>query len=245
MPKLPFPPLVAVVEDDPGLCADLVEFLQLRGFAARGFESAELFYQAWPVVRFDLLLLDVSLPGDSGLEVARRVRGQDAAGIVMLTALDADSDQVMGLGAGADAYLSKRSSLEVIEAACRSVLRRLGMANAPRASGAAQAKPPPQAVWRLRSQQWKLEAPNGTVIDLTHAELIFLAALFAKPGEAVEREQLLVLLGKQDTLSNLRNLDNAASRLRRKVQQACGIELPVRPSYGKGYTFGGACEVRA
>ena len=239
MTKLPFPPLVAVVEDDPGLCADLVEFLLLRGFAARGFESAEAFYQAWPAVRFDLLLLDVSLPGDSGLEVARRVREKDAAGIVMLTALDADSDQVAGLGAGADAYLSKRSSLEVIGAACRSVLRRLGMANA------AQPAPLPQAVWCIRNRQWKLEAPNGGVVDLTHAELIFLTALFAKPGQAIQREQLLVLLGKQDTLSNLRNLDNAASRLRRKVQQACGIELPVRPSYGKGYTFGGQCEVRA
>ncbi len=245
MNSLPSPSLVAVVEDDPGLCADLVEFLQLRGFAARGFQSAEAFYQAWPVVRFDLLLLDVSLPGDSGLEVARRVREKDAAGIVMLTALDADSDQVAGLGAGADAYLSKRSSLEVIGAACRSVLRRLNMAKAARTPGTAQAAPTPPTLWRLRSQQWKLEAPNGGVIDLTHAELIFLSALFAKPGEAIEREQLLVLLGKQDTLSNLRNLDNSASRLRRKVQQACGMELPVRPSYGKGYTFGGQCEVRA
>ncbi|MDD5333955.1 MAG: response regulator transcription factor [Rhodoferax sp.] len=242
MTRHPHPYLVAVVEDDPGLCADLVEFLQLRGFAARGFGSAEAFYQAWPVVRFDLLLLDVSLPGDSGLEVARRVREKDAAGIVMLTALDADSDQVAGLGAGADAYLSKRSSLEVIEAACRSVLRRLGMTHT---TGAVTPAPSRKTLWCIRSRQWKLEAPNGTTIDLTHAELIFLSTLFDKPGEAVERDQLLTLLGKQDTLSNLRNLDNAASRLRRKVLQACGIELPVRPSYGKGYTFGAACEVCA
>lgn len=245
MTQLPFPPLIAVVEDDPSLCADLVEFLQLRGFAARGFGSAEAFYHAWPAVRFDLLLLDVSLPGDSGLEVARRVREKDAAGIVMLTALDADSDQVAGLGSGADAYLSKRSSLKVIEATCRSLLRRLGAARTMHPPSAAQPAPPPQTPWCIRSQLWKLEAPNRTVIDLTHAELIFLSALFEKPGEAVERDQLLTLLGKQDTLSNLRNLDNAASRLRRKVQRACGVDLPVRPSYGKGYTFGGACEVRA
>jgi len=121
------PVRVAVVEDVPEQCAVMVEFLQLRGFAAQGFESAEAFYQAWPAERFDLLLLDVALPGASGLEVARRVRQRDAAGIVMLTAQDADSDQVAGLGAGADAYLSKRSSLEVVEATCHSVLRRLGM----------------------------------------------------------------------------------------------------------------------
>ncbi|MDD5332743.1 MAG: response regulator transcription factor [Rhodoferax sp.] len=245
-PSLPLTPsLIAVVEDDPGLCADLVEFLQLRGFEAQGFRSAEAFYRAWPKKRFDLLLLDVSLPGDSGLEVAHRVRETDTTGIVMLTALDTDNDQVAGLGAGADAYLSKRSSLEVIEAACRSVLRRLGMAKVAHMAGIGTPTPQPKTRWCLSSQQWKLEAPNGHTIDLTHAELIFLGALFGKPSEAVEREQLLGLLGKPDSLSNLRNLDNAASRLRRKVQQACGMELPVRPSYGKGYTFGAACEVSA
>ncbi len=239
MNQPPFPPLLAVVEDDAGLCADLVEFLQWRGFAARGFGSAEAFYRVWPALRFDLLLLDVSLPGASGLEVARRVRASDPAGIVMLTALDADDDLVAGLGAGADAYLSKQSSLEVIEATCRSVLRRLAMAQTPQAPTART------DIWRLHSRQWKLESPTGTAIDLTHAEQVLLGALFAQPGTAVERERLLALLGKPDTLSNLRNLDNAASRLRRKVQLACKLDLPVRPSYGKGYTFNGECEVSA
>ncbi len=239
MPPNSLAPRVAVLEDDAGLCADLVEFLQLRGLATQGFDSAEAFYLAWPQVQFDLLLLDVTLPGDSGLEVARRVRARDTSGIVMLTALDADEDQVAGLVAGADAYLSKRSSLEVIEAACRSVLRRLGI------PGAAHAAPPSKAIWRLRNQQWKLESPDGVFVDLTRVELIVLGALFDRPGEAVERDQLLSLLGKHDTLSNLRNLDNSASRLRRKVQHACEIELPLRSSYGKGYTFAGDCEVAA
>jgi DNA-binding response OmpR family regulator len=135
--------------------------------------------------------------------------------------------------------LSKRSSLEVIEATCRSVLRRLDMTKP------AQPATTGTDTWRLHGKQWRLEAPDGTVIDLTHAERVFLGALFDQPGAAIERERLLNLLGKPSTLSNLRNLDNAASRLRRKVLQACGIEFPVRPSYGKGYTFGGECEVRA
>ena len=126
---MPSPPLIAVVEDGPELLADLLEFLQLRGFSARGFDSAEAFFEAWPDTRFDLLLLDVALPGVSGLEVARRVRAAESqAGVVMLTALDASDEQVQGLDAGADVYLSKRSSLEVIEASCRSMLRRLGRA---------------------------------------------------------------------------------------------------------------------
>lgn len=239
MPQNSLTPRVAVVEDDAGLCADLVEFLQLRGLATHGFESAEAFYRAWPGVRFDLLLLDVTLPGESGLEVARRVRQSDSSGIVMLTALDEDEDQIAGLVAGADAYLSKRSSLEVIEAACHSVLRRLSMA------GVAQPAQTSKPVWRLRNQQWKLESPEGGMVDLTGVETILLGALFGKPGEAIGRVQLLAFLSKQDTLSNLRNLDNSVSRLRRKVQHACGVEFPVRSSYGKGYTFTGDCEVGA
>lgn len=234
-----FTPIVAVVEDDPGLRADLVEFLQAKGFAVRGFDSAEAFFRAWPAVRFDLLVLDVGLPGASGLEVARRVRERDTAGIVMLTGFDANDDQVAGLDAGADIYLSKRSSLDVIEAACRSILRRL------EAGGGAQPGTMQGDVWRMDGRHWRLEAPNGTSVALTHAESVFLAALLRQPGEAVARDRLLVCLGKADTLANLRNLENAASRLRRKVQQACGMELPVRPSYGKGYTFVGECEVIA
>ena len=117
------------------------------------------------------------------------------------------------------------------------MLRRLETADADKDNSS------PKERWRLNNKQWSLTAPNGVTVMLTHCEVTFLTALFNDPGEAVKRNKLLALLGKPDTLSNLRNLDNAASRLRRKVQKACGIKLPVRSSYGKGYTFGGECEV--
>lgn len=235
----PFP-RVAVVEDDSGLLADLVEFLELRGFAVSGFDNAEAFFSVWPSTHFDLLLLDVALPGASGLEAAQRVRARDARsapGIVMLTALEANDDQVLGFNAGADVYLSKRCSLEVIEAACHGVLRRLE--RQPAGSPVSQA---PKS-WRLCARDWRLHAPNGIALDLTHAEVRLLCALCERPGQAVAREALLLHLDKQETLFNLRNLDNTASRLRRKVHAACGLELPLRPSYGKGYTFTARCEM--
>jgi DNA-binding response OmpR family regulator len=232
-----FPPHFAVIEDDPRLCSDLVEYLQLRGLTATGFESAEAFFEIWPTESFDLLLLDIALPGASGLEVARRVREQDSTGIVMLTALDAAGDQVTGLTMGADAYLSKQSPLELIEATCQSVLRRMAMGNDHKD------KPSRMERWHLSHKKWSLTAPNGVNVILTHSEVTFLTALFNNPGEAVKRNELLALLGRQETFHNLRNLDNAASRLRRKVESACGIKLPVRSSYGSGYTFSGECEV--
>ena len=145
--------------------------------------------------------------------------------------------QVLGFNAGADVYLSKRSSLEVIEAACHGVLRRLGR------HGGDQLATPAEQLWRLHPKDWQLQTPNGMVLDLTHAEVRLLRALCETPGKAVTREALLVHLDKQETPFTLRNLDNIASRLRRKVQAACGLELPLRPSYGKGYTFAAHCEL--
>ena len=234
---------VAVVEDHAGLLADLVEFLELRGFSVRGFDSAESFFSVWPATHFDLLLLDVALPGVSGLEIAQRVRSNDAhntTGVVMLTALDANDDQVLGFHAGADVYLSKRSSLDVIEAACHGVLRRLGRREANHPTSTTS---PAVQRWRLHPKDWRLHTPNGMALDLTHAEVRLLCALCETPGQAVTREALLVHLDKQETPFTLRNLDNTASRLRRKVQAACGLELPLRPSYGKGYTFAAHCEL--
>jgi DNA-binding response OmpR family regulator len=225
---------IAVVEDDAGLLADLVEFLQRGGFSVRGFSDAEAFFAVWPATPFDLLLLDVALPGMSGLEIAQRARDtHNTTGIIILTALDANADQVQGFNAGADVYLSKRSSLEVIEAACRGVLRRLASAGGEPAGN----------VWCLHTRHWRLRAPNGMAVDLTDTEVQLLRALFETPGQTVTRKALLACMDKQETLFTLRNLDNATSRLRRKVQAACGLELPLKPSYGKGYTFTGHCGV--
>jgi DNA-binding response OmpR family regulator len=241
---------LAVVEDDPGLLQDMTEYLELRGFAARGFGSAEAFFEAWPAASFDLLLLDVVLPGESGLALAQRVRAQQVqaagVGIVMLTALQASDDHVSGLEAGADVYLSKHSSLEVIEAACRSVLRRMDASGTARSAGAgAGAGADGEGRWCLNTRRWLLQAPDGACLDLTHTEVVLLGALFEQAGRTVSREELLERLGRRATLPGLRNLDNTASRLRRKVQAACGVELPVRPSYGQGYTFTGTCEMQA
>lgn len=228
---------IAIVEDDASLREDLVEYLAQRGCTVQGFDSAESFYRGMATTEFSLVLLDLLLPGEGGLDVARwlRVHLPDM-GIVMLTSLSTTRDQVGGLEAGADAYLAKNAPLEVIEATCRSVLRRL-----------ASAAPPPVGAatlpWRLNPYSHQLWPPQGAVIELTHAESVFLESLAQVPGQAVSRQLLLERLGKPDSLSNLRNLDSQARRIRQKVLAACGTELPVKPSYGTGYLFAGEAQL--
>lgn len=237
---------IAVVEDERSLREDLLEFLAWRGFAAQGFGNAEAFKTAHAQQAFELVLLDIGLPGISGLELARQLQAlSPVPGIVMLTAFRSDEDRVAGLSLGADAYLAKGASLEVIEATCLSVLRRLSLR--------AAAQPPelPLAAvdslltetrsdeWVLYPTTWQLDTPNGERLKLTHQETMMLRRLMQQPGAAVSRAELLTDLGKPDTLSNLRNLDNSASRLRRKVLAGSAQELPLRPCYGQGYTFAG------
>lgn len=190
--------LIAVVEDNPELRTDLVEFLSLQGsFTAQGFESGEAFFAVWPRSSFHLLLLDVALPGMSGLEIARQVRARHAVGklpeIVMLTALDSSSDHVQGLEAGAAMYLSKRSPLDVIGAACHSVQRRLERDTVDSMTAVPM---PATDAWLLDTRDWIISAPNGRSLALTHAEVIVLAMLFEQPGQVVARKALLLRLEK-------------------------------------------------
>ena len=225
---------IAVVEDEHSLREDLLDFLGWRGFEAQGFDSAEAFVVGHTRQPFELVLLDVGLPGCSGLVLARELReAPQVPGIVMLTAFGSDEDRVTGLTLGADAYLTKEASLQLIEATCRSVLRSVGPRLA--SSGAGE--------WVLDVTSCQLGVPCGARLTLTHQETLLLRRLMQQPGVAVTRVELLQDLGKPETLSNLRNLDNGASRLRRKVLAGCALELPLRPSYGQGYIFAGTGRV--
>lgn len=240
-------PLIAVVEDDHALRTDLVDFLQLRGFGVVGAASAAQLWQLLATHPVDLVLLDIGLPDQSGLSIAPMLSAQHPhMGIVMLTAFGEDTMRLDGLARGADAYLVKSTSLEVIEATCRSVLRRLAataMAPEPTRPSTALGHAPvatmPRSTWELRSPQCTLVGPDGRCTPLTIMEFGFLQAVMSAPGQPQARAALLASLGKPDTVSNRRNLDGCVARLRRKVSQELGSELPLRSFYARGYVFTG------
>lgn len=234
---------IAVVEDDRALRQDLVDFLNLSGFEAVGAGSAAQLWQLLATQPVQLVLLDIGLPDESGLVLAPLLSARHpGTGIVMLTAFSEDQAQVQGLCGGADAYLLKGTSLEVIEATCRSVLRRIESTEVPPPPAEPQGSGPGQAanpVWKLSAVDCVLLGPNGRSTPLTLMELGFLKAVMATPGQTLTREALLQAMGKADTLNNLRNLDGCATRLRRKTGTAIGMELPLRSFYGRGYVFTG------
>lgn len=242
---------IAIVEDEHDLRHDLIDYLTWRGFATVGCESADAFDTLHRRNPVDLVLLDLGLMGRSGFEVLKALHQQPARpSVVVLTGRGTDEDRITGLQEGADAYLVKGASLELIEATCLSVLRRTA------AAPASQAPLPPTSTlpaegrhigqprpWHLDMLRSELRLPNHQLLPLTHTECIFLRALIQEPGKIIDREQLLHILGKSSNLNNLRNLDNCATRLRRKVMQFSGLALPLRPAYGVGYAFGEEAQI--
>jgi two-component system, OmpR family, response regulator len=236
---------VAVVEDDHHQRHDLVDFLTWKGYQAAGCESAESFVALQQRAPVDLVLLDIGLPGCDGLSLARQLRdAPNPPGIVVLTAFSADQLRIQSLQDGADAYLVKGASLELIEATCKSVIRRLRPAPVLQAAPFGPRTESSASAWVLDATRARLRAPQGETVMLTHTEAVFLQSLLNCAGQAVTRQALLLAMNKPESYSSLRNLDNCATRLRRKVAQATGQELPIRACYGQGYAFGDEANVR-
>jgi two-component system OmpR family response regulator len=244
---------IIVVEDEPSLRDDLVDYLNLRGFTALGAATAHRLEELLSVRAATLVVLDIGLPDRSGLDMVPWLRQHHPdAGIVMLTAFGDAPTRVASLDGGADAYLVKGASLEVIEATCTAVIRRLHPRAHPQPTVAAGTTSAPVAgplavspeaatdtAWIVNVGVGVLRGPAGGELSLTLMEQNFLVQLMVAPGQIVSRKQILAALSRPDTLNNLRNLDGCVARLRRKVEQDLGESLPVRSSYGQGYAFTG------
>jgi two-component system response regulator RegX3 len=205
-------PRILVVEDEPAI-ADAVDYA-LRGDgheveqAADG-ERALAAVEARPV---DLVVLDVMLPGISGIEVCRRVREAGAVPILLVTARDSEADQVLGLEAGADDYVTKPFSMNELLARVRAILRR-------RELDAAEAHPM-RDVGGLHLDLERYEASvAGEPVQLTPSELRLLALLAQEPGRVYSRREIMQHLWDSEYIGDARAADLHISNIRRKIER--------------------------
>jgi DNA-binding response OmpR family regulator len=220
---------ILVVEDEPSLRLDLVEFLSMRGHDARGAATAKELRTQLSAKPPRIVILDVGLPDGDGFELAREIRSTLDCGIIMLTALGEADDRIKGFEAGADIYLVKRASLREIEAAAQSLLRRLG--------GVSRIETHTADLWRIDAEQWRLLSPGDQSVKLTATEYTFLSLVMEQPGQPRSREELIRSIARPVPHWDNRHLDAVVSRLRRKVLKETGHELPVKVIYGNGYAF--------
>ena len=230
---------VAVVEDDHDLRERvLVPGLAQFGFDAVGVEHAADLYRHMVATSFDMVVLDLGLPGEDGLSVARYLRECSTIGIVMLTCSRQSDDQVRAMMAGADLYLHKPSALAVLAASLHSLGRRLEARSATRSDVASlETRHVERHEWRLALDDWSLVSPEGAAVPLSPSERSVLRQLFDAQGATVPRDDLIARLHDDVYDFDPHRLEMLVYRLRRKAREQ-GIQvLPLMTVRGAGYAF--------
>jgi two-component system phosphate regulon response regulator OmpR len=204
-------PHLLVVDDDARLRALLQRFLSEQGFRVTAAADAAAARHALAGFAFDLMVLDVMMPGENGLELAESLRreGQDVP-IIMLTARGAPDDRIAGLEAGVDDYLGKPFDPRELALRIRTILRRAAPPPAELSAGPVQLG----TRW-FDPQRVELRGPEGA-LRLTGGEASLLAALAARPNEVLSREEIAAALGTPE--AGERAIDVQVTRLRRKVE---------------------------
>lgn len=230
---------IIMVEDDHILRNSLIEYLTLVGYQVTGVGSGREFYRALDAGSYDIAIIDLGLPDQSGLVLADYLRVNSATGIIILTARDSEDDQHSGYEAGADLYLTKPVSTRVLASAIATLAKRLKAPTAPVQPAETT------ACWILDQSSWTLLTPQNNLIELTSLELEFLKMLKKSPNCAVSRDILIKQLypSRTDDYSS-RALDALVRRLREKISNLPNRSNPVKSSYGVGFIFAEPLSVR-
>ncbi len=242
------PPCLLVVDDEPELCGLLAEYFGRQGFAVRvaadAAQARTLVAEGAP----DLAILDINMPGENGLSLARWLReSQPAIGIVMLTTAGESVDRIVGLELGADDYMPKPFELRELLARVRAVLRRLQMlqtaasndAPAPAAAPSEMAATRRVAfgLARLDLDTRKLVAADGSEIDITAAEFDLLALFARHPNRPLNRDQIMEQAHNRGWDVFDRSIDLRIMRLRRKIERNPDKPEILKTVRNVGYVF--------
>ncbi|MDP2098206.1 MAG: response regulator transcription factor [Methylobacter sp.] len=222
------PVTIIIVEDDQALRQSLCDYLMLSGFAVEGVGSGLDFYQSIKGKTFDVAVIDIGLPDQSGFVLVEYARKNTDMGLIIITANDSINARITGYQSGSDLFLTKPVDCRELAAAITSIATHRNEspshANIPEA-------------WVLERLKRLLTAPDGTQFILTAKEYELLDLLVCAPGETVSREKLLLHIYKDTSESNSRSLDSLVRRLRRKFKQNGCCQSPILTSYASGYLF--------
>jgi two-component system OmpR family response regulator len=231
-----------VVDDDREIRDLLARFLErhrLRVTAVRDGREAR---RAWANGHYHLVVLDLMLPGESGLDLARWMRGQSNVPIVMLTAMGEETDRIIGLELGADDYVPKPFNPRELLARIRAVLRRAGDAPEQRTDPAARTLV--FSGWTLEPARRRLLNPEGAEVALTGGEYDLLLALVERANRVLTRDMLLDLLRGRQAGPFDRAIDVAVSRLRRKLEDDGRHAQLIKTVRGGGYVLAATVDRR-
>jgi DNA-binding response OmpR family regulator len=222
---------ILVVEDEPGIALGLEDDLKMEGYeievAGDGITAARRAREGG----FDLILLDVMLPGKDGFEVCRELRRAGLkTPILMLTAKAREAEKVLGFELGADDYVTKPFGTRELRARIKALLRRAG----------GEAEPECRRFGELEIDFGRGELRRrGTPVDLTPIEFKLLDVFIRARGRVLSRDQLIAAAWGADTFTSARIVDNHIANLRRKIGDDAAEPRYLRNVRGLGYRFDG------
>ncbi len=226
---------ILVVDDDPKICRLLARYLVQEGYhvitACNGEEMRQLMAAEQP----DLVILDLMLPDEDGLSLARALRSESNVAIIMLTGKTDPIDRVVGLEVGADDYVTKPFDERELLARVRSVLRRT-LQDGPPASTSEKfiAR---FAGWQLDLSAYELTSPAGERVHLTSHEFQLISALVTRPNRTLTRNEILDLVAGRDWAPYDRSIDVLVAKVRRKIEDDPKNPTLIQTIRGVGYKF--------
>jgi two-component system OmpR family response regulator len=237
------PDHVLVVDDDPEIRHLLRAYLEKNGYRVTTAGDGTAMWQFLDRTRIDLVVLDIMLPGEDGLELCRKLRARSRLPIIMLTARGDEMDRILGLEMGADDYLAKPFSARELLARIKVVLRRARDL-------------PPDAIddaaerlhfsgWTLDTRTQHLTSRSGVVVPLSQAEYRLLRVLLTHANRALTRDQLLDLTQGREAGPFDRSIDVLIGRLRRRLGDDAREPALIKTVRGRGYLLAGEVSSRA
>ena len=231
---------ILIVDDDAETRSLLREYLQKQGYRVSAAADGKALRAALATSRPDLIVLDVMLPGEDGLQLCRDLRARSNLPVIMLTARGEETDRIVGLEMGADDYLAKPFNPRELLARIKSVLRR---------SRSLPGNLEPEAARALRFAGWTLDvstrnltAPDAVVVPLSGAEFRLLRTFLQHPNRVLTRDQLIELMRPRDAGPFDRAIDVQVSRLRQRLREDAREPQIIKTVRGEGYVLAAQVE---
>lgn len=229
-------PKILIVDDDPRLRDLLRRYLGENGFNVLVSENGEAMKRLWVREHFDVLILDLMMPGEDGLAILKRLRAEkDMTPVIMLTARGEDVDRILGLELGADDYLGKPFNPRELLARIHAVLRRRPRQDAPGA--------PSMENEVVKFGDFELDLgtrvlkKNGAIVPLTTGEFAVLKAFARHPRQPLSRDKLMEMARGREYEAFDRSLDVQVSRLRKLLEPDPSKPRYLQTVWGLGYVF--------
>jgi two-component system OmpR family response regulator len=217
---------ILIIEDDPELAMVLSSYLSKYGMDVESVEDPYLGLSILTQKEFDLVILDLTLPGIDGLEVIQKIREKSDIPVIISSARDDITDKIIGMERGADDYMPKPYDPRELVSRIKTILRRVG-------SNSKKMKEK-ESIFEL-NREGRVIKFKGNILELTAAEFDVLSMLIQHINSAVSREQLLYESEHIDDSSSVKNIDVIVSRIRHKIAKFDSKQSYIKPVRGVGY----------